>query len=194
MGVGFIRHLPEACLCAYICTPLRSYLRVHAYLRLAEYSLPTLPVTPLSSHTSHLLLGSVRLLSAPPSPLVPQAEGRGTFFTPPLCAHQAASLTLCWPCGMLPAFQPVDRATCVLCQTEMPRLAVWKLFQWICRVPRETWLPSEASKWVHIVPFALFWAFPLFLTSSRGVMAYLMPRFRRFPRREERTVRAETLP
>lgn len=82
MGVGFIRHLPEACLCAYICTPLRSYLRVHAYLRLAERSLPTLPVTPLSSHTSHLLLGSVCLLSASPSPLVPQAEGRGNLFYP----------------------------------------------------------------------------------------------------------------
>lgn len=54
------------------------------YLRLAEYSLPAAPVTPLSSHTSHLFFetGRASLLHTSPSLLVPQTGGRRTFYYP----------------------------------------------------------------------------------------------------------------
>lgn len=55
----------------------------------------------------------------------------------------------------------------------MPWLAVWKLFQWIYRVPRESWLPSEASKWVHIVPFPPFSELSLFSSLAAGEWGHI---------------------
>lgn len=86
---------------------------LHVYLRLAQYSLLALLVTTLSSHTSHLFFETENVSLCIP---IPARLRTDEPFYPSVCTcGEIHSLTLCWCCGMLAAFQTVGKAVYVLC-------------------------------------------------------------------------------